>query len=123
MRRRSFLLTSGGLGITLPLAAAGQQRERPRVIGVVFAATPLSEMMGPDPISPQARAIVHGLRDLGWVEGRNLVIERRTMGANPERAPAILAELVGRGVDVIVLSNPPSLLEAARKATATVPLV
>jgi putative ABC transport system substrate-binding protein len=121
MRRRSFLLISGGLGITSPLAAAGQQR--PRVIGLVFVATPLAEMTGPDPISPQARAMVHELRDLGWIEGRNLVIERRTMDANPERAPAILAELVGHGVDVIVLSASQSLLEAARKATATVPLV
>jgi putative ABC transport system substrate-binding protein len=67
--------------------------------------------------------MVHGLRDLGWVEGLNLVIERRTMAADPERAPEILAELVDRGVDVIVLSASPPLIEAARKATATVPLV
>ncbi|HEY6983457.1 ABC transporter substrate-binding protein [Reyranella sp.] len=123
MRRRSFLVTSLGVGIIWPMAAAGQQRERLRVVGFVFAATPLSEMTGPDPISPQARAFVHGLRDLGWVEGLNLVIERRTMDADPERAPAILTELVDRGVDVIVLSSSPPLLEAARKATATVPLI
>jgi putative ABC transport system substrate-binding protein len=123
MRRRSFLVTSGGVAITWPLAAAGQQRERPRIVGLVFTTTPLSEMTGANPVSPVARAIVHGLRDLGWVEGQNLVIERRTMTGYPERAPAVLTELVDRGADVIVVAASVWLIEGARKATATVPLV
>lgn len=123
MRRRSFLVTSGGLAVTWPLAAAGQQRKKPRVVGVLFAGTPLSEMAGPNPLSPAARAIVHTLRDLGWIEGQDLVIEWRTLAGDTTRAPAILAELVGRRVDVIVLGASVPLIEAARKATATVPLV
>jgi putative ABC transport system substrate-binding protein len=123
MRRRSFLVTSGGLAVTWSMAAAGQQREKPRVVGLVFAGTPLSEMAGPNPVSPAARGFVHGLRDLGWIEGQDLVIEWRTLAGDTTRAPAILAELVGRRVDVIVLGASVPLIEAARKATATVPLV
>ncbi|TXL70863.1 hypothetical protein FHP25_32610 [Vineibacter terrae] len=123
MRRRSFLVTSGGLIVTWPVAAAGQQRERPRVVAYIAAAVPLSEMAGPNPAWPPIRAFVHGLRDLGWVEGQNLVIEWRTLAGNPQRAPAILAELLGRSVDVIVLGASQPLIEAARKATAKVPLI
>jgi putative ABC transport system substrate-binding protein len=62
-------------------------------------------MVGSDPVSPLARAFVHGLRDLGWVEGQTVMIERRSAEGQPQRAPTIFAELMTRGVDVIAMGG------------------
>jgi putative ABC transport system substrate-binding protein len=80
-------------------------------------------MAGPDPISPLARAFVHGLRDFGWIEGRTITIERRSAQGQPQRAPGIFAELVSQGVDVIVMGGSRWLREAAQQATQTIPIV
>src|SRR5262249_23502758 len=66
---------------------------------------------------------VHGLRDLGWIEGRNIVIERRSAEGRPDRLPGILAELITRGVDVITVGGSLWLLQDAQKATQTIPTV
>jgi putative tryptophan/tyrosine transport system substrate-binding protein len=66
---------------------------------------------------------MHGLRDLGWIEGRNVVIERRALEGNPQRAPAMFAELLARGVDVMALGGARWLHDAALKANPTVPMV
>jgi putative ABC transport system substrate-binding protein len=66
---------------------------------------------------------VHGLRDLGWIEGQTVVIERRSAEGDPQRAPAIFAELIAGGVDVIAMGGSRWLREAAQKATRTVPTV
>jgi putative ABC transport system substrate-binding protein len=92
-------------------------------VALVFAATPMAQMAGPEPISLPARAFMQALRELDWVEGRNIVIERRSAEGQPERAPAILGELVARGVDVIVVGGSPWLLKAAQRATRTIPVV
>src|SRR5262245_17799664 len=83
----------------------------------------VAEMAGPDPGFPPVRAFVHELRDLGWIEGRTVAIERRTVEGNPKRAPTIFAELLARGVDVIVLGGNRWLHDAALNATRTVPLI
>ncbi|CAG0955598.1 hypothetical protein BURK1_00433 [Burkholderiales bacterium] len=62
------------------------------------------------------------MRDLGYVDGRNIVVEGRYYGDNIGRLPALAAELVGLQVDVIVAGSPPAP-EAARRATATIPIV
>ena len=67
-------------------------------------------------------AFRQGLRDLGYVEGRNLVIESRYAEGKFERLPALAAELVARKVDVIVVSSTPAAL-AAKQATRTLPIV
>jgi putative ABC transport system substrate-binding protein len=76
-----------------------------KVAHVAFIATtsPLSEITGPVPLNPAPRGLVHGLRELGWVEGRNLVLERRSAEGNWERLPDIVAELVHLHTEVIVL--------------------
>jgi putative ABC transport system substrate-binding protein len=76
-----------------------------KVARVAFIATtsPLSEITGPVPLNPAPRGLVHGLRELGWVEGRNLVLERRSAEGNWERLPDIVAELVHLHTEVIVL--------------------
>jgi putative ABC transport system substrate-binding protein len=66
---------------------------------------------------------VHGLRDLGWIEGRTIVIERRSAEGQPQRAPAIFAELITGGVDVIAMGGSRWLREAAQQATRTIPTV
>jgi putative ABC transport system substrate-binding protein len=67
-------------------------------------------------------AVFQGLRDLGYVEGRNLVIEYRSAEGKSERLPALAAELVALKVDVILAATPPYAL-AAMQATKTVPIV
>jgi putative ABC transport system substrate-binding protein len=63
-----------------------------------------------------------GMRDLGYVEGRDFVIEGRYFGDSPERLPALAAELVALAVDVIVVGSPP-VPEAVKRATSTIPIV
>jgi hypothetical protein len=62
---------------------------------------PPAEMEGANPISPLTKSTVHGLRDLGWIEGRAVTIERYSAQGDPHRASAILADLVSGQVDVI----------------------
>jgi putative tryptophan/tyrosine transport system substrate-binding protein len=114
-----------GLGAlaTPPLVARAQQTGRLPVVGLVFAVTPVSAMVGPDPAEPPARAFVHALRDLGWIDGQTVVVERRSAQGDPAGAPAILGELVVRRADVIVLSGAPWLLHAAQRATRDIPIV
>jgi putative ABC transport system substrate-binding protein len=102
------------VGLTLaPLAVEAQQA----------AANVARIGMLADATSPHLReAFLQGLRDLGYVEGRNLVIEYRDAEGKPERLPALAAELVALKVDVIVAGNTPQTL-AAKQATRTIPIV
>ena len=68
------------------------------------------------------RDLVEVLRELGYVEGRNLKVERRNAGGRAERLPGLAAELVQRGVDVIVAGGS-AAVRAARDATKTIPIV
>ena len=121
MQRRAFVTGLSAAAFALN-ARAGEAGRLP-VVGLVFGATPLAEMAGTDPISPVARGFVHGLRDLGWIEGQNIVIERRSVEGDPQRAPAIFAELAERGVTVIAFTATRQNIEAAQLATRTIPLV
>ena len=114
MSRRTFL---GGLTVavlSVPLTAEAQQPGRLYRIGLLSTAAP---------ISAPFEAFLQGLRELGYVEGRNLVIERRyPPEGKVDRLPELAAELVRLNVDVIVAAG--SLTpHAARQATTTVPIV
>src|SRR5437867_5168783 len=99
-----------------PLAAEAQQAAKVARIG--YLATAPAEAA-----SPHLReAFRQGLRDLGYVEGRNLVIEYRDTEGKLERLPALAAELVALKVDVILAGSTPQAL-AAKQATRTVPIV
>jgi ABC-type uncharacterized transport system substrate-binding protein len=122
MKRREFIaLLSSAAG--WPLAARAQPTPRLPVVAFVHAVIPWTDMVGSGPVSPLARAFVHGLRDLGWVEGQTVMIERRSAEGQPQRAPAIFAELMTRGVDVIAMGGSRWLREAAQQATKTIPTV
>ena len=113
MRRREFLSLVGGI-VGAPLAAEAQQAARVARIGyltVNFAGGPhLHE------------AFRQGLRDLGYVESRSVLIEYRDAEGKFERLPALAAELVALGVDVIMAPGAPQA-SAAKRATTTLPIV
>ena len=107
-----------------PRLAFGQAQRGGTVHRVGFVATtsPLAEMSGPDPANPFARAFVHGLRDLGYVQGTNLALEIRTLEGKAERFEAVVADLVRLKTDVIFL--PTSLLVVrAQKVAPQMPIV
>jgi len=112
--RRAFISTLTGGLLAAPLAAEAQPAAKVARIG--FLATSLAA-------NPHLTdAFGQGLRDLGYVEGRTVVIEYRDAEGNLERLPALAAELVALKVDVIVSPNTPAAL-AAKQATRTLPIV
>ena len=114
MNRREAIIALGALG-AVPLAVRAQQSAMGARIGY------LSHNLAASPLLRDA--FLQGLRDLGYVEGRNVVIEYRSAEGKPERLTALAAELVALKVDVIVTSGgtPPAL--AAKQATRTIPIV
>jgi putative ABC transport system substrate-binding protein len=113
MRRRDLFL---GVGAVLsPLAARAQQAQKPPVIGLL---APHSSSID----TPLVSAFVQRLRELGWIEGRNVVIEYRWAEGRTEHLAEFAAEFVRLKVDVIVTAGtPPSL--ATKRATSVIPIV
>ena len=115
MDRRTFIGTfAGGLVIVWSVAKA-QPAAKVYRIGYPTVGTTAQGI-------PGYRAFIDELRDLGYVEGRNIVIERRYADGKLERLPDLAAELVRLRVDVIVAGTNPSVA-AAKRATATIPIV
>src|SRR5262245_64514457 len=122
MRRRNFIALLGSAAALASLSAEAQQGGKVHRVGVIATTSPVSELAGPEPINPAVRAFVQGLRVLGYVEGQNLILERRSAEGQFERFGAILAELVRLKVDVIVTAGDP-MTKVAKGATATFPTV
>jgi putative ABC transport system substrate-binding protein len=121
-RRKFLACVSAGL-VGPPVTIEAQQTPTKAYrVGLVFAASPLLEMLGPEPINPAARGLVQGLRTLGYVEGQNLILERRSAEGRLERLGDIVAELMRLDVSVIVSSAPP-ITRAVRAVTTTLPIV
>lgn len=115
--RRKLLIAFGAGGLVAPLSCFAQQKDRVWRIGYVG----LASAIGP---VTQARleGLKAGLRDLGYVEGRNLAIEFRWAEEKYERLPALFGELIRLKVDVIVTHGTPGI-RAAKQATAMIPIV
>src|SRR6266508_5740845 len=112
--RRTFLATLTGGLLAAPLAAVAQQAAKIYRVGFVWD----SPAVWPHALE----AFRQGLRDLGWVEGKNIVIEYRWAEGRFDRLPGLAEELVRLKVDVIVA--PTSIYAAAAKrATSTIPIV
>lgn len=79
-------------------------------------------MAGLDPVDPDMQRFLRALRALGYVDGRNLVVEPRSAEGNPDRYPVIMAELIRLRVDVIVVVGN-RMAQAAKEATSTIPIV
>ncbi|HMF24504.1 MAG TPA: ABC transporter substrate-binding protein [Pseudolabrys sp.] len=118
MRRREFITLFGGVA-SLPLIARAQQGFQIHRIGMISASVPLSMWRETTFI----REFLGALHDLGHAEGRDLAIEFRSAEGNWERLPHIAAELVGLKVDVLVSSVCGAPLNAAMRATNTIPIV
>jgi putative ABC transport system substrate-binding protein len=114
VHRRDFLIAAGAL-LAAPLAAEAQQAAKVARIGY------LSPNLAASP--HQQEAFRQGLRDLGYVEGRNLAIEYRDAEGKAERLPALATELVALKVDVIVTGGGTPTALAAKQATKTIPIV
>jgi putative tryptophan/tyrosine transport system substrate-binding protein len=115
MRRREFIMLFGGTAATWPLAAHAQQPA-----GRVYRIGYLSIISGEH--SYAIKAFEEGLRRLGYRVGENVVIEYRFANGEVERLPALAADLVGLGVDIIV-TGINLITVAAMKATTTIPIV
>jgi putative ABC transport system substrate-binding protein len=113
--RRRFVLTSVAGVLAAPLAARAQPGGKIPRIGVVFVSEEASMA------DPNVSAFRRGLRDLGYVEGQNIAVEYRYAHGRVDRAPALVAELIGFKVELIVAAGPTAL--AAKKATSTIPIV
>jgi putative ABC transport system substrate-binding protein len=110
MRRREFFMLAGAAAV-LPFAARAQQSKRLPRIGLIL----------PQPRAPEVDEFLAGLRDLGWVDGETMHVEYRSAEGDDARLPALAAELVDMNVDVLVTAG--SGVFAARRATATIPIV
>ena len=123
MDRRRFLLTSlAGVLAVSPAAEAQPERNRPR-IAVLYSAASTAGISGPDPKNSTMGAFLEGMRALGWVDGQNITIERRSAEGHTDRYLTLAQEMVDLKVDVLVILGAPSFVLAAQQATRTIPIV
>src|SRR5262245_19244911 len=113
--RRQLLPLLGGAAAAWPLAARAQQSGKLPTIGFLGQSTRSAT-------SEWTAAFVQRLRELGWIDGRNVAIEYRWGEGRNERFAQISAEFVRLKVDVIVTAGTPQVL-AARQATSAIPIV
>src|SRR5215472_11687061 len=112
IKRREFITLLGGAAAGWPLAARAQQPAKTARIGYLAFRSPI----------PADDAFLKGLAELGWIEGQNIVIERRFAAGNVEQLKASAGELVRLNVDVIVAAaSAPT--KVAKEATASIPIV
>ena len=114
MDRRAFVTTLGGGLLAAPLAATAQPTGEVRRVGFLSNSSATS--------SKSLNEFRQGLNELGWVEGRNIVIEPRWAEGKSDRLPALAAELIRLKVDILVVGSSPTA-RAAKNATGTIPIV
>ena len=115
MKSTAIRLSAAILLLAASLTAEAQQAGKVYRVGYLSASSPATT-------EPLNQAFLQGLTELGWIEGQNLIVERRWAEGKNERLPALAAELVQRKVDVFVASAEPATL-AARNATSSIPIV
>ena len=113
--RRQIIFALGAGALAAPLAAAAQQAAKIPRIGFLWPSSPSAAVHWLD-------AFRQGLRELGYVEGKNIAIEYRSAEGRQERLPDLAAELVRLKVDVLVAANNSAAL-AAKHATLSIPIV
>ena len=121
MNRRDAIFGLLALGAA-PRIAGAQQPGKIYRVGMVLSTSAVATITGPNPAHPVARAFIHEMRALGYVEGQNLDLQRRSLEGNAELGPEVIGDLVRRKVDVIVAGANPAIA-AAKRATATIPIV
>src|SRR5262247_2290863 len=115
MDRRVFITTVGGSTIVAPLVAQALLAMKARIGYLLLP--PLAEKP-----SVERQAFLDGLRELGYNDGSNAIVEYRSAAWNRELLPELAAELVARKVDAILAAGPQAT-QAAREATKLIPIV
>ena len=115
MGRREFITLLGGAAVAWPLTARGQQPAKPARLGYIWIGPKDSEHSTRD-------GLRQGLRDLGYMEGRDYVLEERYAESQPDRLPDIIAELLQLKV-ALFLSPGVQVTRALMAATSTVPII
>ena len=115
MNRRQFITLLGGAAAAWPQTARAQQPAKLPTIGLLAPNTPSLD-------SHRVGAFVQRLRELGWIEGRNVAIEYRWGEGRNERLAEFAAEFIRLKVDIIVTSGTPQVA-AAKQATSVIPIV
>ena len=121
MDRRSFIGSLAFGALTAPGVSSAQPARKIARIGILTSNGSTSDMVGPSPRGLVAKALLHGLGELGYVYGQHFVTEPRGGEGRPGRFPSLAAELVRLRVDVIVAGGP--TLSALKQATSTIPVV
>ena len=116
-KRRKLIIKLGAGALTAPLASFAQQQDKVWRVG--FLASRRVDFVDTDNYYGPFR---QGMRELHYVEGKNLLIEWRSAGGNSERVQGLAAELVQLKVDVIVTAGT-AATRAAQKATTAIPIV
>jgi putative ABC transport system substrate-binding protein len=117
VKRREFIALAGGAAVTasLSFAARAQQAAKLQTIGFLGANTPSAQR-------DSTAALVQRLRELGWIEGRNLQIEYRWAEGRFDRSPEMIAELIALKAEIIVTHAPLNVI-AAKRVTSVIPIV
>ncbi|MEA2863131.1 MAG: hypothetical protein QOC84_1087 [Bradyrhizobium sp.] len=115
MKRRKFIAFLGGAAVAAASAVRAQQPAKSRRIGIL-------ETVSPSLNASNLEALRRGLRELGYVENQNYILEYRSADGEGGRFPALADELVRLGVDLIVTRGTPAA-RAAKGATETIPIV
>src|SRR5262245_62235989 len=100
MKRRDFITLLGGVAVAWPIAARAQQAAMP-VIGYL-------DSRSPEAVADRLRGFRQGLKESGYIENENVVIAYRWAEEQPDRLQELAADLVRRGVAVIVTAGPPA---------------
>jgi putative ABC transport system substrate-binding protein len=109
------------VAVILPAVAVIAEAQQPKKfhrIGILRSGSASSDLY-----APQNKIIDEGLRERGYIDGKNLLIEYRYADSKLERLPDLARELVGLRVDVLVISPSPETVRAAQEATRTIPIV
>ena len=115
MSERIFAFALAAIFLTLSFSATAQQPTKIPRLGCLYAGSPSTQ-------SARIDAFRQGLRELGYVEGENIIIEYRHAEGKFDRLPALAAELVRLKVDIIITGGEPAT-SAAKEATVTIPIV
>ena len=117
MRRRDFIKVIAGSAAAWPLSLSAQQQARLKRVGVLLG------IIEKDPeTNARLKAFRLSMRDLGWIDGRNVQIEYRFAGSDPKAIKKYLTELVGLAPDVIVANSTP-VMAAIKPAISKIPIV